>query len=353
MSWIKEIVRPEILDLVAYSMPRDKFTDRNLCLLDANESPYSPFSDNTDGYNRYPEPQPLKLRALFAKLYNFPEEQILISRGADEVIDLLISAFCIPFQDAIVSTPPTFNNYSTFAKIRGAEIISIPLDTDFKLNIDAINLAQTNVEKKIKILFLCTPNSSTGTVIPLKQIEAICENYARKALVVIDEAYIEFAQAQSALTLLKKYSNVVVLRTMSKAFAMAGLRLGVTIASKEIIDILKKVIHECPIPIPCSKIARQALSSTGLERTRARITETIEQRNRLFVRLSEMPIFNKVYNTRANFLLVVANDSQKVFDYLITKGILVKKLTIANALRITVGTKEENETLVKELSAMK
>ena len=351
MNWLEKVTRPEILTLTPYSSARNEYTGKSLIQLDANESPYRTFGCDEELFNRYPEPQPQELCAKLAEMYGVQPQQILVTRGVDECIDLLISAFCIAYKDAIVVTPPTYGCYSVFGKIRGVEILEVPLKNSFEQNVEALKEASKNQQANIKLIFLCSPNNPTGNLVSLSDVQDVCSAYAEKALVVVDEAYIEFSDTTSATTLLDKNSNLVVVRTLSKAFAMAGVRVGSLMACKEIINILRKVIHPYPLPRPCIKIALECLSKEGLALSAKRISEIKGQRDYLMDELSKLPNIEKIYDSSANFILIIANDAKNLYEKLKAKGIIIRSRAndIPNGLRITVGSPQENQMLLQAM----
>ena len=351
MNWLEKVVRPEILALTPYSSARSEYTGKSLIQLDANESPYCPYGCDEEPFNRYPEPQPQELCAKLATMYGVQLQQILVTRGVDECIDLLISAFCVPYKDAIIVTPPTYGCYTVFGKTRGAKILEVPLKSSFEQDIEALKAAGKNPQANVKIVFLCSPNNPSGNLVSLNDIQEVCSAYAEKAVVVVDEAYIEFSDTVSATTILDKNANLVIVRTLSKALAMAGVRVGTLIACKEIIDVLRKIIHPYPIPRPCINIALKCLSKEGLDLATKRISEIKEQRDYLNKELSKLPNIEKIYNSSANFILLIAKDAKNLYDKLKAKGIIIRSRTneIPNGLRISVGSPQENQTLLQAM----
>ena len=336
MTWLEKWVRPEILELRPYCSARDEYSGKSQIQLDANENPWLPYGTR-DPLNRYPEPQPKLLRQRLSDIYQVEQTQLLITRGMDEGIDLLIRTFCNPGVDTVVIIPPTFGYYEVAATINGVKVMSGSLD----------QLEQG------KILFLCTPNNPTGKSITLDTIAEICKSY--QGIVAVDEAYIEFSDMPSATCLLSQYRNLVVMRTLSKAYALAGLRIGTIIANTEIISSLKKVMPPYPIARICSDIALQALSPIGLYYTNNKIIEIKEQREYLYRKLSQCREVNYVYESDANFLLVIFKNADAVYQRLKSAGIIIRNRSndIQGALRITVGSEEENELLLGALGLLK
>lgn len=335
MTWLEKLVRPEILELKPYSSARSEYSGAAQIQLDANENPWPPYGARFT-LNRYPEPQPKLLRQRLAEIYQVEEAQLLITRGMDEGIDLLIRTFCSPGKDAIVIIPPTFGYYQVAANINGAKVIQAKLD---KL-------------EQGKIVFLCTPNNPTGESIKLDKIAEICNSYS--GIVAVDEAYIEFSDIPSSACLLKQYPNLVVMRTLSKAYALAGVRIGAIMANAEIIAILKRVLPPYPIAQTSSAIALQALSPIGLYYTNNKIKEIKEQRQYLYQQLSKCSEVIRIYSSEANFLFVIFKDSDAIYQRLKTAGIIIRNRSneLAGALRITVGSSKENELLLCALGLL-
>lgn len=336
MTWLEKLVRPEILELKPYSSARSEYSGAAQIQLDANENPWPPYGTRAP-LNRYPEPQPRLLKQRLAEIYKVEENQLLITRGMDEGIDLLIRTFCNPGKDSVVIIPPTFGYYEVAANINGVRVIQARLE----------QLEQG------KIVFLCTPNNPTGESITLDKIVEICNSY--RGIVAVDEAYIEFSNIPSATCLLKQYPNLVVMRTLSKAYALASLRIGTIIASAEIIAILKRVLPPYPIAQTCSDIALKALSPIGLYYTNNKVKEIKEQRKYLYQQLSKCSEVIRIYSSDANFLLVIFKDSDALYHRLKSAGIIIRNRSneIQDALRITVGRSEENELLLCALGLLK
>ncbi len=343
MSWLNKLMKPELVNFKPYRSARSEYSGINQIQLDANESAVAPYGQGCLGLNRYPEPQPMKLQLKLAELYGVNVDQVLMTRGTDEGIDLLIRAFCVAYKDSITITPPTFGYYQIAAEINNAKVIKIPLLKDFDPNWNELQDIPST-----KIIFLCNPNNPTGNLLHLDQIRKTCENYEGRALIVVDEAYIEFAQSTSATSLLSQCKNLVVLRTLSKAYGLAGLRIGAVIANSDIISLLLKIIPPYPIPSPCSEIALSCLSPIGLAFTNKSIAKIIQQREYLKENLRRSAKIKNVYESKANFLLLIANNAQDLYQELKAKGIIVRLRSneIPDAIRITVGTPEENKLLL-------
>ena len=346
---VLDLARPEVLALAPYSSARME-AGTAAVMLNANESPWSAAGDAGQELNRYPEPQPAELRTRLASLYGVRDDQILLGRGSDEAIDLLVRAFCRPGLDAIAICPPTFGMYAVCAGVQGADIVKVPLDGTFDLDVDAVLEACTPA---VKLLFLCSPNNPTGGVVALETIERLADTLADRALVVIDEAYIEFADTDSASRLFERCPNLAVLRTLSKAWALAGARIGALLAAPEVIGLLRRIMPPYPLPTPSVQAALESMGSGGEQRMRARVVAIRDQRERLRKALSAMPGVREVLPSQANFLAVRFDDAPVVYRHLATQGIVVRDVGrypgLANGLRISVGSAEENDLLLKAL----
>lgn len=348
MGSIISLARQSIQNLVPYSSARIESIQEGIHL-DANESPFV----RADGLNRYPYPQPILLRQMFATLYGVESSQLLMTRGSDEGIDLLTRVFCDANEDAIVITPPTYGMYEVAANIQGVRIIKVPLEHDFgfALNKDSI-LNQRN--SAIKLIFLCSPNNPTGNVLNSDDVITLCNAFQNQALVVLDEAYIEFSTTKSMSYFVSQYPNLVVLRTLSKAFGLAGVRLGALIADQEVIELLMKVIAPYPIPIPVERVAMSALSTENQAIVCSQIQNIRRERDTLQAFLTTLPSVECVYPSQANFLLVRVKDASKWMDTCNAHQIIIRSRVnlhgLQNCVRISIGTAEENECLKKVLS---
>jgi histidinol-phosphate aminotransferase len=348
MGSILSLARKSIQNLVPYSSARIENLQEGIHL-DANENPF----ERADGLNRYPYPQPILLRQMFAKLYGVASSQLLMTRGSDEGIDLLIRVFCEANQDAIIITPPTYGMYEVAANIQGARILKVPLEQDFgfALNKDGI-LKQQN--SAIKLIFLCSPNNPTGNVLNAEEVITLCKAFQNQALVVLDEAYIEFSTTQSMCYLISQYPNLVVIRTLSKAFGLAGVRLGALIAHQEVIELLMNVIAPYPIPIPVERVAVSALASENQAIMCSQIQNIRRERDKLQAFLTTLPSVDCVYPSQANFLLVRVKDAAKWMDTCNAHQIIIRSRVnhhgLQNCVRISIGTAEENAYLKKVLS---
>ncbi len=298
--------------------------------------------------NRYPEPQPQLLKNKLANLYQVEPEQLLMTRGMDEGIDLLIRVFCKPYQDQICIMPPTFGYYEVSARINGTGVTVCPLlmSEGFEPDWNALSTLSG-----VNIIFLCNPNNPTGQLFSLEAIESLCMAQAQKAIIAVDEAYIEFSSQRSATSLLERCENLVVLRTLSKAYALAGARIGTVIASPAIIGLLRKIIPPYPMPSPSVFAALDALSPVNLAYSNKRNNDLIKSRDELMSKLRELPTLIAIYPSAANFILIQISNAAECYLSLKKQGILVRdrSMDLPNSLRITMGSPEENELLLAAL----
>lgn len=348
---VLDLARPEIRTLQPYSSARMEASGGQI-MLNANESAWEPVGEAGAGCNRYPEPQPQALLQALATLYGVQREQLFVGRGSDEAIDLLVRAFCRAGQDAIVIQPPTFGMYAVSARIQNAAVIEVPLADDFSLDIQALLAAITPA---VKLVFLCTPNNPSGRSIPRADIEQVAQALAGKALLVIDEAYIEFSNQSSAMALIDRYDHVAVLRTLSKAWALAGARIGTLVASPDVIGLIRRIMPPYPLPLPCVAAALAALSPSGQAAASAHIAIVREQRAFMRRALVELPGVSDVLPSDANFLAVRFDDAGDIYKRLLQAGIVVRDVRrypkLQDALRITIGTPEENARVLAILNS--
>lgn len=337
----RNFIRPNILNLKPYSSARHEFTGVGEVFLDANENPYNTL------VNRYPDPLQAKVKEALSKIKGIPPDQIFLGNGSDESIDLIIRIFCEPGADEIIVLPPTYGMYEVSADIANVKVNKVPLNDFFQPEVKKI-LAHAN--EKTKVLFICSPNNPTGALINKKDIIELLESF--NGIVVIDEAYIDFAQEVSCADLISKYPQLILLQTLSKAWGLAGVRLGMAIAAPEMIHFFNKVKAPYNISILTQDFVLDKLKNpTDME---SQVKEIIHERERL---LRELPQLNEVvhvYPTNANFILVKMKDANKTYFELVKHGVVVRNRSkdqgCENCLRITVGTKSENETLLKILS---
>jgi histidinol-phosphate aminotransferase len=315
--------------------------------LNANESPFAnDFNINTAHFNRYPDCQPQRVLLPYAKYAGVEANQILISRGADEGIELLIRTFCTPGEDSILICPPTYGMYAISAETCNVGTRRVSLKADFSLDIPAINAFQG----KVNLVFICSPNNPTGTSIGRAQLKQVLEHFADSALVVVDEAYIEFDAGSTWATELSTYPNLVVLRTLSKAFALAGLRCGFTLANSNVIQSIMKVIAPYPVPEPVAQIAAEALSQKGLVQMAEQVEYLHQQRHWVKQQLRQFSKLEIIGDDKANFILFRHPQKQALMDFLVANAVLIrdqsKQVNLDNCLRITLGTQQQNETLL-------
>lgn len=340
-----ELVRADLHDFAGYSSARtsrSRATAPVRAWLNANEGAQPNLADPEAAVRRYPEPQPPALREALARLYDVDPAQLLVSRGSDEAIDLLIRATCRPGQDTIVQSSPTFGMYAVCARLHGVAVVDVPqqeTDAGFVIDVDAV-AAQVQ-RTGARALFLTSPGNPTGSLLSPTQLQDLLERLGTEVLVVIDEAYLEFAAVDSAFRHAGRHPGLVVLRTLSKAHALAAARIGVTLAHPELIRVLARVQAPYPIAQPAAELAVRALSPDALEHTRARVAQTIDQRDRLVGLLGGLPGLRVLPGARANFVVVRCLDPDAVLDRLEESGVAVRDLRrhpgLSDAVRISVG----------------
>jgi len=340
---INLLVRKNILTMKPYSSARDEFKGEAEVFIDANENPYpSP-------YNRYPDPLQRRVKEELSKLKGVKPENIFLGNGSDEAIDLLIRAFCEPHTDSILITDPTYGMYSVCADINAVNVQQVVLTQDYDLDLDAV--ART-FDATTKIIFLCSPNNPTGNLLSRDRIVEVLKRFY--GLVVIDEAYIDFAKSKSFVQELAKYPNLVVLQTFSKAWGLAGLRLGMAFASPEIIQIMNKIKYPYNVNVRTQELALDAMENAY--RKDIWVDEVLQQRDWLQKQLRQLSITEKVFHSDSNFLLVRVKDAAFTYKTLLDEGIIVRdrsRVTLCyNCLRITVGTPEENQRLIEVLKTL-
>jgi len=339
----KALVRAHILNLKPYNTARDDYSGKIGIFLDANENSLG--SAVADSYNRYPDPHQVELKARVAALKGVTPEQVFLGSGSDEVIDLLIRVFCEPGRDKIMVLPPTYGMYAVCAAANNISVVEISLTKTFTINMQQILQNATDV----KLLFLCSPNNPTGNCLPESEITEILDNFA--GIVVLDEAYIDFAPSRSWLTRLSRYPNLVIMQTFSKAWGLANLRLGMAFADPAIINFLSWIKYPYNISGLTQELALKALQNESAKDKMVALILT--ERQRLAKELTRLPIVQKVFPSEANFLLVKFDNAQTVFEFLIEQQIIVRDRSRAlhcdNCLRITVGTPEENKILIAKL----
>ena len=340
---INNLVRENVLKMKPYSSARDEFKDfdvAQMVFLDANENPFE------NGVNRYPDPQQVSVKAVLAAQRKISPNQILLGNGSDEVLDLLFRAFCEPSKDNVITLPPTYGMYGVLANINNVENKEVLLSSGFEPRVDAILDAVT---ANTKMLFLCSPNNPTGNSFSDENIVNLLQNF--NGLVVIDEAYIDFSKKQSWVNELDEYPNLVITQTLSKAYGLAGIRLGVCYASSQVIAILNKI--KPPYNVNELTQKRALLRLADSEKIQMEIDSIIIQREDLLKVLLDVKFVSKIYPTEANFILIKVDDANRRYNELIARGIVIRNRTTQplceNCLRLTIGTSEENKKLIEAL----
>ncbi len=337
---IKQLVRPNILKMKAYSSARDEFKGVASVFLDANENP------NNNGLNRYPDPLAWAVKTELSTIKGIAPEHIFLGNGSDEVIDVLMRIFCEPRVDNIVTLPPTYGMYQVSADTCDVEVIKVNLNENFQPEIDKI---LKGANERSKILFICSPNNPSGNAVDSGAILNLVNNF--EGIVVIDEAYTDFSKQPSCIEWVTTFPNVVVMQTFSKAWGLAAIRLGMAFASKEIIDLMNKVKPPYNINQLTQQAALDALKNEAEKNKQ--VAEILAEREILQVRLAALDVVEKVYPSDANFLLVKVAQADALYNYLLTKEIVVRNrnnvVLCDNCLRITIGMPDENEKIVKAL----
>ena len=342
---LNKLLRKNILGMKPYSSARDEYKDlqADMVFLDANENPFD------TQLNRYPDPQQTRLKESIASQKKVSTDQLLLGNGSDEVLDLIFRAFCEPNQDSILTTPPTYGMYDVLANLNAVDNILVPLSPDFQLEVDSIFDA---IKPQTKLLFICSPNNPSGNSVERKAIERLLKNF--NGLVVIDEAYIDFTKDPSWTQVLEQYPNLIVTQTLSKAYGLAGIRLGICYASKEIIAVLNKIKPPYNINSLTQEAAIKAFENK--DSVQAQIESILNERSNLINAFKSVPFIKKIYPSEANFILIKVDDANKRYKELIKNGIVVRnrssQLHCENCLRITVGTPSENTQLITLLNTL-
>jgi histidinol-phosphate aminotransferase len=343
---INTLIRDNVKVLKPYSSARDEFEDfdtAEMVFLDANENPYQ------NGVNRYPDPQQANVKVVLGEIKNLNPKQILLGNGSDEVLDLLFRAFCEPKVDNVISLPPTYGMYGVLANINNVENKEILLTNDFQPQVDKILEAVT---PSTKLIFLCSPNNPTGNSFSTESVTTLLEKF--NGFVVIDEAYIDFSDKSSWLEKLDEYPNLIITQTLSKAYGLAGIRLGICYASTEVIAVLNKIKPPYNVNELTQQRALERLSDQ--EKINREISSILKERDTLLDVLNHVSFVEKIYPTEANFILIKVDDANKRYDELIAKGIVIRNRTTQplceNTLRLTIGTAEENKKLMEALKSI-
>lgn len=343
------LARPEIAALQPYVTATQQ---ADTLRLNANEAPDAPLAN---GLNRYPAIRPGALRSRLATLFEVDEANLLVTRGSSEAIDLLIRTFCRAYQDNIVVTPPTFSMYQVYATMQAAGVVEVPLasNDDFKLDVDEILVRCTD---NSKLIFACSPNNPTGGSVPVLDLERLATQRSGQSLVVVDEAYIEFSKSESLLTILNRHDNLVVLRTLSKAWGLAGARCGAVIAHRAVIELLERMLPPYAFSSLTTAGVLESLSDAALESARRRIAITVAERRRMHSALTALACVSRVWPSDSNFLLVRFKDLAAVQKELQQQRILIRafdgRTELANCARITIGDASDNERLLQALQAV-
>ncbi len=349
MSQILKLVRPQVLAMQPYLPPESEEGMR----LNANESAWRSEADNSvRGLNRYPDPYPEAISARLARMYGVEAGQLALTRGSDEAIDLLLRLFCREGVDSIVICPPTFGMYRVYAQVQGAGVIEVPLEPEQAFALDPEKLL-TACEKNTKLVFLCSPNNPTGQLLDEAAVFEVCRALLGRAVVVVDEAYVEFADRASLVDSLDAWPNLVILRTLSKAYGLAGARLGALISSLEITGLFKRIIPPYALSTPVLEAGEALLAPLALQALEQKIEQTRLLRDNMARELAGLKIVRKVWPSDANFLLISVDDAAAVDAAFARDGILIRNFSkepgLENCLRITVGTPEQNEAVVAVL----
>ncbi|MDB5003148.1 MAG: histidinol-phosphate transaminase [Mucilaginibacter sp.] len=345
---INNILRENIKNLTPYSSARDEFQGEASVYLDANENAFgSPLEDQ---YNRYPDPLQYNVKKRLSEIKGVPVRNIFLGNGSDEAIDILFRSFCNPGVDNVILVPPTYGMYEVSANINDIQTKKVSLTEEFQLNLEGIAEA---IDANTKLIFICSPNNPTGNSINRDDIETLLNNF--DGIVIVDEAYINFSRQKTFIQELTEYSNLVVLQTLSKAWGLAGLRVGMAFASEEIIEVMNKVKPPYNINESSQQLALKALAN--VEQVNGWIKETLVQRDKLVLALKEFDFVLDIYPSDANFILVKTTDPKGIYNFLVQKGIIVRdrsKIDLCEgSLRITVGIPAENEILIDTLKNFK
>ena len=342
---LNNLIRKNIKAMKPYSSARDEFKDlkADMVFLDANENPFE------TTLNRYPDPQQTALKELISKQKELPINQVLLGNGSDEVLDLIVRAFCEPNQDSILTLPPTYGMYGVLAQLNSIENIEVPLSKDFNINVDQV-LKQ--VKPSTKLLFICSPNNPSGNIMDVNAVTRLLKAF--DGLVVIDEAYIDFTTIESWTQRLNAFPNLMVTQTLSKAYGLAGIRLGTCYASKEIIAVLNKIKPPYNINSLTQQAAIKALQNNEVS---DQVSYILREREKLANALASCFFVKKIYPSDANFILIKVDDAYKRYDELLRHGIVIRNRTTQlgceNCLRISVGTPAENKQLLTLLNTLK
>lgn len=353
---VLNLVREDLREFAGYASARRANVTGNIWL-NANESPWASAADNGLQLNRYPEPQPQALVKRLAELYGVDASGLMITRGSDEGIDLLVRAFCKAGEEGVLIAPPTFGMYAVCARVQNAKVFELPLIDDEKQWRYDLQAALEKIRQEpIKLVFICTPANPTGQSISLDEIRQLALAAKDRAIVVVDEAYAEFNETSSATSLLKEFENIVVLRTLSKAYAMAAARVGIVMAKANIIQVLRNICAPYPVPTPCAVQALAGLSTESIELARQRAQISVSERTRIYQKLQTIESVKKVYASQGNYLLARFDDAEKAFQACLAAGVVIRDMranpVLIDALRISIGTPDENDAMLRALENM-
>jgi histidinol-phosphate aminotransferase len=348
MFELNNILRQNIKNLTPYSSARDEYTGEASVFLDANENAFG--SPLETAYNRYPDPLQYQVKLKLSQIKGVPPRNIFLGNGSDEAIDILFRSFCNPGVDNVIIVPPTYGMYQVSANINDVEARKVLLTEEYQLDLDGIAAA---IDEHTKLIFICSPNNPTGNSINRDDIETLLANF--NGIVVIDEAYINFSRQKTFIQELTEYANLVVLQTLSKAWGLAGLRVGMAFASEEIIEVMNKVKPPYNVNEASQQLALQALDNVSL--VNLWIKEILEERDKLVLTLKDFDFVLDIYPSDANFILVKTTDARGIYDFLVQHGIIIRdrsKVELCEGcLRITIGTPNENTVLIQTLKSFK
>lgn len=346
MNQIAQRARQNVIDMQAYKSARSQFSaEDQMVFLDANECAFEPYI-GASGLSHYSDQQPKDLVDAMCRVYDVASKNLLITRGADEAILVLIQTFCDPNKDSIIITPPTFPMYAQSALLQQATIQEVGLNDDFSLNVEAVIAAKN---PQTKIVFLCAPNNPTGSMISQVELEQICQAYAGHAIVAMDEAYVEFSGQPSATALLEKYDNLLVLRTLSKAYAAAGIRCGAALAHSDVIALMRKVLPPYPLPSPVVREALQILAPQNLKRLKSLRAETMDVKAWFEAQAEKLEAVVEVLPSQANFSLIKFKDAQYINSQALAAGFVLRPQShkaLENCIRLSIGTREDMQKLL-------
>lgn len=338
---LNKLVRENVLKLTPYSSARDDFKGRTGIFMDANENPYG-------NLNRYPDPYQKELKALISKIKGVEEEKIFLGNGSDEIIDLCFRVFCKPGVDKALIFTPTYGMYEVSASVNDVEVLKIPLNDRFQIDLKKVESRFS--DKNLKLIFICSPNNPTSNSMHYKDVEFIITRF--NGIVVIDEAYIDFSETPSFITLVNKYSNLIVMQTFSKAFGLAAVRVGMAFLNAAIVQYFNKLKPPYNISTINQEAALHKLSQ--IEQYKSQVLKIKKERERLAAILSDMNITEKVYPSDANFLLVKVKNANYIYNALVSKNIIIRNRSkmVDNCVRITIGKKSENDQLISALKSI-